>query len=167
MTVLWEKETVNNLSHFTNKKLNIYQTFTRNVTTLQFLVYRLLFKHFCLLSFFPKDSVSLLLASFSFSVGWPLGRHRRKYFWDLGLQIAVFVSCSYFWKNSDYVLMKLSSQKKSARKIYNYLISSNKRPGCLFQIDLRSGVGGGGRRGGGYIKVEEGILFQNWWKRQW
>ena len=57
--------------------------------------------------------------------------------------------------------MKLSSQKKSARKIYNYLISSNKRPGCLFQIDLRSGVGEGGRRGGGSIKVEEGILFQN------
>ena len=53
--------------------------------------------------------------------------------------------------------MKLSSQKKSARKIYNYLISSNKRPGCLFQIDLRGGGGGGG----GSIKVEEGILFQN------
>ena len=56
--------------------------------------------------------------------------------------------------------MKLSSQKKSARKIYNYLISSNKRPGCLFQIDLRGGVGGG-EAGGGSIKVEEGILFQN------
>ena len=50
--------------------------------------------------------------------------------------------------------MKLPSQKKRARKIYNYLISSNKRPGCLFQIDLRGGVGGS-------IKVEEGILFQN------
>ena len=46
--------------------------------------------------------------------------------------------------------MKLSSQKKSARKIYNYLISSNKRPGCLFQIDLRGGVGGGEGGGGGY-----------------
>ena len=98
MTVLWEKETVTNLSHFTNKKLNIYQTFTRSVTALQFLVYRLLFKSFCLLSFFPKDSVSLLLASFSFFVGWPLGRHRRKYFWNLGLQIAVnCVFLAFFW----------------------------------------------------------------------
>ena len=44
--------------------------------------------------------------------------------------------------------MKLSSQKKSARKIYNYLITANKRPGCLFQIDLRS-RGGGVYQGGG------------------
>ena len=54
--------------------------------------------------------------------------------------------------------MKLPSQKKRARKIYNYLISSNKRPGCLFQIDLRSGVGGGGGllrwRRGSYSKTD-------------
>ena len=52
--------------------------------------------------------------------------------------------------------MKLSSQKKSARKIYNYLISSNKRPGCLFQIDLRSGVGGGGGGVGGISRWRRG-----------
>ena len=33
--------------------------------------------------------------------------------------------------------------------MYNYLITSNKRPGCLFQIDLRSRVGGGVCQGGG------------------
>ena len=40
--------------------------------------------------------------------------------------------------------------------MYNYLITSNKRPGCLFQIDLRSRVGGGLSRWrrGSYSKTD-------------
>ena len=48
---------------------------------------RLLSKHFFLQSFSSKDSVSLLLAQFSGSVGSPHGRHRKESVGNLGLKI--------------------------------------------------------------------------------
>ena len=39
---------------------------------------RLLSKHFSLQPFLRKDSVSLLFAYFSYSLGWPYGKHRKE-----------------------------------------------------------------------------------------
>ena len=54
-----------------------------------FLLIYLLSKYFCLQSFPPKDSVSLLFAQFIDSVGWSDGGHQMENVLEFGLQIIV------------------------------------------------------------------------------
>ena len=85
---------------------------------------RLLSKHFCLHLLLPKDSVSLLFAQFSGSVGWPHGRCRRKRVLNLGLQIAgKCIFLGFFLDFQDF--MGIFLRKIDQKDTYNF-------PLCMF-----------------------------------